>query len=111
MSAQYLYRRASGIYFVRLCVPARLKQAAGKGELHRFTGCRDFRLAKIVAAEMAAHWHRALEAVVGMDPRKIEAGSIELLGIGFIGLTKAAAELGAVPADLARRLADRGAKF
>jgi len=31
----YLYRRASGIYFVRLCVPARLKAAVGKSELHR----------------------------------------------------------------------------
>jgi hypothetical protein len=38
--------------FVRLCVPSRLKVAVGKGELHRSTGCRDHRLAKIVAAEM-----------------------------------------------------------
>jgi integrase len=111
MSAQYLYRRPSGVYFVRLCVPARLKQAVGKGEIHRSTGCRDYRLAKIVAAEIAAHWHRALEAVRSMDPAKIKAGSISLLGSGFVGLMKAAGELGAEPADLARRLADRGAHF
>ena len=48
-SAQYLYRRESGIYFVRLCVPTRLKAAVGKGEIHRTTGCRDYRLAKIAA--------------------------------------------------------------
>ncbi|NNU43590.1 site-specific integrase [Ramlibacter montanisoli] len=112
MGAQYLYRRASGTYFVRLCVPARLKHAVGKGEIHRSTGCRDLRLAKIVAAEIAAHWHRAIEAVQAMDAAKIKAGSISLLGNGFIGLEKAAAELGAAPpADLAARLADRGARF
>lgn len=111
MSAQYLYRRASGIYFVRLCVPARLKHAVGKGEIHRSTGCRDLRLAKIVAGEVAAHWHRAIEAVQAMDAAKIKAGSLSLLGNGFIGLEKAAIELGATPADLATRLANRGARF
>lgn len=111
MGAQYLYRRASGIYFVRLCIPARLKHAVGKGEIHRSTGCRDLRLAKIVAAEIAAHWHRAIEAVQAMDAAKIKAGSLSLLGNGFIGLEKAATELGASPSDLATRLADRGARF
>jgi integrase len=111
MSALYLYRRPSGIYFVRLCVPARLKHAVGKGEIHRSTGCRDLRLAKIVAAEIAGHWHRAIEAVQAMDVAKIKAGSISLLGIGFIGLERAATELGATLADLATRLADRGARF
>lgn len=111
MRAQYLYRRSSGIYFVRLCVPTRLQEAVGKGEVHRSTGSRDLRLAKIVAAEIAAHWHRALEAVRRMDPAKIKAGSISLLGSGFIGLEKAANELGAEPHDLARRLADRGGRF
>lgn len=109
--AQYLYRRPSGVYFVRLCVPARLKQAVGKGEIHRSTGCRDYRLAKIVAVEIAGHWHRAIEAVQGMDPQKIKAGSLSLLGSGFVGLLKAASELGAEPPDLAQRLADRGARF
>lgn len=110
-NAQYLYRRPSGVYFVRLCVPARLKVAVGKGEVHRSTGCRDFRLAKIVAAELAAHWHRAIEAVKHMDAAKVRAGSIELLGGGFIPLAEAAAALGAAPQELARRLAARGASF
>jgi integrase len=110
-SAQYLYRRPSGIYFVRLCVPARLKSAVGKGEVHRSTGCRDFRLAKIVAAELAAHWHKAIDCLKSMDVAKIRSGSLELLGGGFIGLTEAAAAVGAEPAQLARRLADRDAYF
>ncbi len=110
-SAQYLYRRPSGIYFVRLCVPARLKAAVGKGEVHRTTGCRDFRLAKIVAAELAAHWHRAIESLASMDAGKIKAGSVELLGGGFIPLAEASDAMGAQPAQLAARLAQRGADF
>jgi len=73
--AQYLYRRDSGIYFVRLCVPDRLKAAVGKGANHRTTGCRDYRLAKIVAAELTAHWHGAIQALERMDISKIKAGS------------------------------------
>lgn len=110
-SAQYLYRRPSGVYFVRLCVPGRLKAAVGKGEVHQTTGCRDFRLAKIVAAEMAAHWHKAIESLARMDVSKVRAGSIELLGNGFIALTDAATALGADPPQLAQRLADLGAHF
>lgn len=66
-AAQYLYRRPSGVYFVRLCVPDRFGTAVGKREIHRTTGCRDYRLAKIVAAELAAHWHRAIHALERMD--------------------------------------------
>ena len=53
-SAQYLERRVSGIYFVRLFVPVRLKATVVKGEIHRTTCCRDYRLAKIVVAGTAA---------------------------------------------------------
>lgn len=76
---QHLYRRDSGV-FVRLCVPARLKAAVGKGEIHRSTGVRDYRLAKVVAAELVAHGHRAIQALERMDIKKIKAGSIDLLG-------------------------------
>ncbi len=108
---QYLYRRSSGIYFVRLCVPARLRAAVGKGEIHRTTGCRDYRLAKIVAAELAAHWHRAILALERMDISKIKAGSIQLLGDGYIALTDAAEALGTTSLVLANRLKVRQAHF
>ena len=87
-SAQYLYRRASGIYFVRLRVPMRLQAAVGKGEIHRTTGCRDYRLAKIVATELGAEWHQAIRALERMDIGKIKAGSLRLLGEGFIAWMK-----------------------
>lgn len=69
--SQYLYRRPSGTCFVRLCVPVRFKAAVGKGEIHRSTGCRDYRLAKIVAAELVAHWHRAIVELQRMDITKV----------------------------------------
>jgi integrase len=102
-----LYRRASGVYFVRLCVPGRLKVAVGKGELHRSTGCRDLRLAKIVAAELVAQWHRSIESLRHMDINKLRAGSVKLLGDGYIALAEAAEECGSTPADLAERLLAR----
>lgn len=109
--AQYLYRRPNGIYFVRLCVPTRLKVAVGKGEVHRTTGCRDYRLAKIVAAELAAHWHRSIQALERMDITKIKAGSIKLLGDGYVALTEAATALGSTPLALATQLISRNAHF
>lgn len=106
---QHLYRRGSGIYFVRLCVPARLRAAVGKGEIHRSTGVRDHRLAKIVAAELVAHWHRAIQVLERMDIRKIKAGAVDLLGDGHMPLRQAATALGATTADLAERLIRRQA--
>lgn len=110
-SAQYLYRRASGTYYVRLCVPARLKDAVGHGEIHRSTGCRDFRLAKIVAAELAAHWHRSIQSLDRMDITKIKAGSIKLLGDGYVSLVEASNALGALPLILAQQLIAKQAPF
>lgn len=103
-SAQYLYRRASGTYYVRLCVPARLQEAVGHGEIHRTTGCRDFRLAKIVAAELAAHWHRSIQSLDRMGITKIKAGSIKLLGDGYVSLVDASNALGTTPLILAQRV-------
>jgi len=108
-SAQYLYRRDSGVYFVRFCVPAALKAAVGQGEIHRTTGCRDLRLAKMVSAQMAVHWHRSLEQLARMDIKKIVAGSVDLLGQGTITLASAAAALGTSPTRLLQELEVRNA--
>lgn len=80
--SEYLHRRESGFYFVRFVVPGRLRKAVGQSEYHRTTGCRHLRLAKIVAAETAAHWHRALETAKSMDIAKVKAGSLASLGRG-----------------------------
>ncbi len=109
--SQHLYRRDSGVYFVRLCVPARLKAAVGKGEIHRTTGSREYRIAKIVAAELVAQWHRAIQVLERMDIKKIKAGSLDLLGDGHIPLTQAAQILGTTEAALADRLRLRRAPF
>lgn len=107
----YLYRRDSGIYFVRLYVPRRLQRVVGKGESHRSTGCRDSKLAKIVAAELAAEWHRALRALEQMDITTIVAGSVQLLGEGYMPLTEAAQILGTTAPSLVDRLIARHAPF
>ncbi|MDP9902137.1 site-specific integrase [Variovorax ginsengisoli] len=109
--AQYLYRRASGIYFVRFCVPPHLRVAVGQGEIHRTTGCSDFKLAKGICAALAVEWHQALRSVERMDIRKLKAGSLRLLGDGFIPLEDAASELGTTPAILTKGLIHIGARF
>lgn len=109
--AQYLKRRASGIYFVRLCVPARLKAAVGKGEVHRSTGSRELRVAKIVAAELSAQWHRSLEKLSRMDVEKVATGSVDLLGEGLVSIERAAKALGTTALELARQLLDQGARM
>ncbi len=110
-SEQYLERHASGICFVRLYVPARLKAAVGKGEIHRTTGCRDYRLAKVVAAKLAAHWHRSIQAQERMDIPKVKAGSSKLLWDGLVALSEAATELGTTQLALATQLTLKNANF
>lgn len=107
-----MYRRpSSGMYYVRFCVPERLRELVGKGELHRSTGCRELNLAKIFASEMAAQWHQAIEDTKKMDISKLRAGSVDLIGDGYISLTSAAETCGASAVDLAARLREVRAGF
>ena len=62
------------------------------------------RLAKIVSAQMAVHWHRSLEQLVRMDIKKIVAGSVDLLGEGTITLATGAAAVGTSPTRLLQEL-------
>lgn len=107
----HLKRRPSGVYVVRFVVPLWLRHAVGQRELHRSTGCRDLALAKVVAAELVADWHARLAQLRRMDLTKVSAGSIDLLGGGFIPLAAAAQTLGATPIELAGRLLDRRVRF
>ena len=100
----HIKRRPGGMYVVRLVVPAWLRPAAGQRELHRTTGCRDLTLAKVVAAEIIADWHRTLARFRAMDPTKLKVGAVELLGDGEVALTHAARALGADPKGLLERL-------
>ncbi|MDT7834786.1 DUF6538 domain-containing protein [Aquabacterium sp. OR-4] len=107
----HLRRRSSGVYAVRFVVPERLRVIVGCSEVQRSTGCRDLVVAKIVAAEMAAHWHRTIASLMTMDPQKVLQGSVDLLGDGTLPLAEAAKLLGADLMDLTRRLAHRHARF
>lgn len=89
----YLYRRSSGIYVVRVCVPHRLRGFVGKGELHVTTKTREPNAAKAVAFRIMAHWQGQILRG-DMDVLTIAAGSPLLTGEGVILVADAAAELG-----------------
>lgn len=59
------------MYHVRFCVPERVKDAVGKGELHRSTGCRERHLAKSFAADWGAQWQKTVEDAKTMDISKL----------------------------------------
>ena len=108
---QHLKRRPSGIYIVRLVVPQRLRAALGCREVQRSTGCTDLALARVVAAQIIAHWQATITGLRNMDVDKIITGSVDLIGEGKVDLLRAAAALGAQPEDLVSRLAVRHAPF
>lgn len=95
-----LNRRPSGIYHVRLSVPKSLRHAIGQSEIHRSTGCRELHLAKIVAGQLLNDWRRLLQHYSKMDIRKLAAGSLSIVGDGYMRLPDAAAELGRTPRAL-----------
>lgn len=107
-----LHRRTpSGVYVVRLYVPAWLQFAIGRKEVHRSTGCRDRRQAKVLAAEIVSRWHAALDRYERMDLSKIEAGSLDLLGDGYVLIEHAAILLGTDPHKIINHLLARHARF
>ncbi|MGS0757799.1 DUF6538 domain-containing protein, partial [Roseateles sp. GG27B] len=104
-------RKHSTISSVRLYVPAWLQKAVGKKEVHRSTGCRDPRKAKIVIAEMVARWHAELDKYARMDLSKIVAGTLDLLGEGYILIDQAGHLLGIDHSALVTQLLARHARF
>jgi len=53
---QNLFRRPSGIYVLRIAVPAILRPVFGRREIVASTGTRELNLAKMVAGSQVAHW-------------------------------------------------------
>jgi integrase len=92
--AGHLYRRASGIYVVRICVPKRLQAAVGRGEIHISTGVRDPTYAKIVALRSLLQWNQRLLELDGMDILKVVEGSPLLAGEGLISILDASQMFG-----------------
>jgi len=104
----YLYRRPSGIYVVRICIPARLRVAVGRGEIHVSTGQRELASAKILAFQTLADWKARLLKLERMDVLQLDSGSPLLGGDGFLSLTVAAHAIGLTASELATEAANLG---
>lgn len=104
----YLYRRSSGVYVVRICVPKRLQAVIGRGEIHVSTGVRDPATAKIAAFRTLSQWQQRVLELDRMDVLKVVEGSPLLSGNGVIRLVEFAQLLGAEPKALLTEVANSG---
>lgn len=83
------YRRPSGIYAIRLYIPERLQPVFRKRELHISTKSRSTTIAKIIASDLRARWHRTLHLLSQMNPERITQFIPALLGHGYISAGEA----------------------
>lgn len=102
--SDHLVRRG-GIWWVRLVVPARLREAAGRREFTKSTRTHELHVAKLVASVMLAEWRKQLmklESVAMSDAvlKLLEAAPALEIG-GTISLDRAS-ELGVARTDLLR---------
>ena len=85
-----LNRRPSGIYAIRLIVPARLRPIIGKREIHISTHLRDREAAKTAAMQILLNWR---EKFTQMDLNRLHSGS-PLLSNHLISISEAAPAIG-----------------
>lgn len=110
--AGYLYRRSSGIYVIRICVPLRLKHLVGKGEMHISTSSRDLATAKVAAFNILAHWQsRVLAGGSDMELLAIKDGSALLVGTGHVLLQDVLTEFGLSEVQLYTEIRNVGANL
>ena len=93
----YLYRRSSGIYVVRICVPKRLQAFIGRREIHISTGVRDPAKAKIASLRSLLQWHQRVLELENMDVLSVVEGHPLLAGDGLILVNDAAQVFGLDP--------------
>lgn len=101
-----LFRRG-GVWWARLVVPARLRQAAGRREFVRSTGAHDKTIGKLVAAVLLADWRRQLFKIdnARMDDTKLLKlidGAPGLAAGDHVSLSTASDALGFEVVDLVR---------
>ena len=69
----HLYRRPSGIYVVRICVPVRHRARIGRGELHISTGMRHIAEATVRSLSLVLDWKQRFQQLdrtdIMNDPR------------------------------------------
>ncbi|KAJ9434351.1 Phage integrase family protein [Candidatus Pantoea symbiotica] len=88
MSHRYnLYRRASGIYVVRISVPQRFRRYAGQCEIHTSTSTYHLQEAKQRATRLIAVWHQTLREYEELDYQTLKDCAPLLTGKGMISLT------------------------
>ena len=98
-----LYRRASGIYAVRLIVPLRLRNLIGRGEIHASTHLRDSNAAKLAASRILIHWR---ERFMTLDTKGDPPGNPHFLGDGLLSILEAARVIGIAPGVLLSELSN-----
>ncbi len=103
-----LYRRPSGIYAVRIVVPARLRSSVGRGEIHVSTGLRDWSAAKLAALKIQFQWR---EKLMALDVEKLATASPLLHGEGLISICEAAKAIGLSDGSLLAELRNERAEL
>ena len=81
-----LYRRSSGIYVLRITVPARYRVQLGQREIHTSTRTTDLSSAKAVASHLIARWHSCISELKKVNETKVIEGSPLLAGPGLISI-------------------------
>lgn len=111
---QDLFRRPSGIYILRIAIPAQLRHVFSKREIVISTGTRELAIAKIVAGPQAAQWRQRLlearrlmsltttDAMSYQEILKTNDGHPALLGGGHLNLQHASIACGLSATDLLR---------
>jgi len=101
-----LYRRSSGIYVVRIAVPARYRLYTGQREIHASTETNDIRKARAIAALLLAVWQRCLGEYQKLDREKLVSSAPALAGEGMISLAEFCGLTSASLQQVAQRLLD-----
>lgn len=107
--------RRGGIWWARLVVPARLREAAGRREFIQSCRTHELAIAKLVAAVFLADWRRLLlrlESVpMSIDVLKLVEGSPVLAGGGWVTLAEAESLSGVSQNQLLRAVAGGSLKL
>jgi integrase len=89
-----MYRRSSGIYAVRICVPEKVRHHFGRSEIHISTNTSDASVAKASAFAILAAWQQRLVELKIMDVIKITEGAPQFLGEGLVRLVDVEVAMG-----------------
>ncbi|WP_200867570.1 DUF6538 domain-containing protein, partial [Pseudomonas syringae] len=81
-----LYRRSSGIYVLRITVPARYRAQVRQQEIHVSTKTTNIKAAKAVASHLLVQWHLCMRELDQVNEAKVIQGSPLLAGPGAISI-------------------------